>query len=134
MAANDNAPDQSSLAGGVKIGVVILALISVVYFVWIRGGEEGQADTPDSAAPYFCLECNKPFSLTPAGYQRLSKSGGIKTITPAEGRRGQVRFRCPQCEKFGGVPALVCPKDQTSFANIAVKGEPNKCPTCGWSP
>lgn len=130
--ATDNG--SSGVATGVKIGVVVVALAAAAYFAFRSGADEGQVDTPDSAAPYICLECNEPFSLTPAGYERLSKAGGVKTISQGESRRGELRFRCPKCEKFGGVPALVCPKDQSTFANISVKGEPNKCPKCGWLP
>lgn len=132
--ASDTSGDSVPGTTWIKVGVLVVVLAAAGYFALRSDGDTDQIDTPDSAAPYMCVECNTPFGLTPAGYERLSKSGGVKTITKGESRRGEVRFRCPKCEKFGGVPALVCPKDKTTFANISVKGQPNKCPKCGWLP
>lgn len=131
--ASDSKP-QSSVATGIKVALVVIALAGAGYLAWSSRSGEAQEDTPDSAVPYMCIDCKTPFSLTPAGYERLSQSGGIKTVSTEESRRGELRFRCPKCEKFGGVPALVCPNDKTTFANVPSKGEPIKCPKCGWQP
>lgn len=126
--------DRSSLGAGIKTGVVALAVAGAVYFGFIRSAEEKQLDTPESAGAYVCLECNEPFSLTPAGYERLSKSGGVQSVGDGEARGGQLRFRCPKCQKISGVPALRCPNDDSHVPNMYVKGQPSKCPRCGWAP
>jgi DNA-directed RNA polymerase subunit RPC12/RpoP len=124
---------KSAAVTGVKVAVIVLAIAGAGYFAFLRG-EEQQLDTPESAGAYVCLDCGEPFSLTPAAYERLSKSGGVKSARGEDDRGGQLRFRCPHCEKFGGVPALVCPNDGSSIPTIFVRGKPNKCPKCGWSP
>ncbi len=118
---------------------VLLVILSVVlvsaagYLAWSRSGTQlAQPDTQDSAAPYICSACAHAFQLTPAGYSRLSKEGGIQR--GGEDGRGGLSLRCPKCGKFEAGPALQCPKDQTPFPLTGKNGAASKCPKCGWMP
>lgn len=114
--------------------VAVVALLGAAgYFTWTSTSPKiVQPDTPDSAAPCICMACGETFRLTPAGYSRLSKEGGVRR--DGDGRGGRVHIRCPKCGKLEAVNAMECPKDQSIFPLTDKNGQPGKCPKCGWQP
>lgn len=116
------------------IGLILalVALVIVAVAVAWKNREEKQPDTPESAMPYICTECQHVFDLTPAGYEKFAKEGGIKAPENRESG-GIVLFRCPSCGKFAAVPAVECPNDGTKVARRLPNGKPGHCPKCNWS-
>lgn len=118
----------------IKVGLIVVAFLVAGYLGFFRGrGVPGQIDTPESAEPYYCEKCQKGFELTPAGFQRLSDEGGIRSASEG-GRSGGLVFRCPHCGEFGGAAAYRCPNDGTIFPKWAADGTPSRCPKCQWAP
>lgn len=127
--------NQEESRKGLKIGGLVLALVlligAVLMAVW-HGEEDGQPNTPESAAPYVCLKCKHEFKLTPADFERLSKENGVKgPKDPTVG--GMLLFRCPKCSELAGAQAVPCPRDGTMLPRRLEDGKPGRCPKCGWS-
>lgn len=127
--------EQSEPSNKRKTIILIVALaalaIAAVAVGW-RNREEKQPDTPESAMTYICTECKHVYALTPAGYEKLSREGGIKAPDNRESG-GIVLFRCPSCGKFAAVPAVECPNDGTKLPRRLPNGRPGRCPKCNWS-
>ena len=126
--AEGSEPSNKRRTIGLIVAMAALAIVAVA-LAW-RNREEQQPDTPESAMPYVCAECKHNYELTPAGYEKLSKEGGVKA---PDNQRGIVLFRCPSCGKFAGVPAVACPNDGTIAPRRLANGQPGRCPKCNWS-
>lgn len=116
----------------IGLTVALVALVIVAVAVAWKNREEKQPDTPESAMAYICTECKHVYGLTPAGYEKLAKEGGIKAPDNRESG-GIVLFRCPSCGKFAAVPAVECPNDGTKVARRLPDAKPGHCPKCNWS-
>lgn len=116
----------------IKIGVVALALVGACFFAFRSNSGVKQLDTPESAVPYVCTACGNVLEVTPAGFDRLMKDSAGAGGNEERGRG--LTLKCPNCSKLAVVKAARCPKDKTAFPIRAQKGEPPKCPKCGWSP
>ena len=133
MTASTLPKRRSPVTTALLVVAAVLAIGGAGYMTWSKYRvEQGQPDTPDSAAAYICTSCNVPFELTPAAYSRLCKEGGIANRGQRE--RGGAALRCPKCGQFAGEPATTCPHDRTIFAPFNKAGEANKCSKCGWTP
>jgi len=130
--AADGAESHETRNLSIKVSLIVMALLAAGYFAFFRGGEDlEQIDTPDSAEPYYCDKCKKGFELTPAGFQRLSEEGGVRS---ANDRAGRLVFCCPHCGEFAGASACRCPQDGTIFPVKTSDGSPPRCPKCNWTP
>jgi hypothetical protein len=132
--------EESRKPRGITIGVPAACLLAAV-FVWVLWwrGQDGQLDTPASAARYVCPADGAVLEVTPARFEKMLKSGQAgPTEGPAgrsdglAGRRGGLYVRCPKCGKRIMIMGTRCPKDGTVFAGTGADGKPAGCPKCGW--
>lgn len=114
----------------IAIAVIVLALTVTGVLLCGDDPETRQIDTPESAAPYICLNDGYVFDLTPAGFERIGKTSGANSSL--DGRRAAgLMLRCPKCGQFKVVGGVRCPKHGTVVPVWSPDGRPPKCPKCG---
>ncbi len=135
MTDSSNRGGLSKVSLAAKLAIVVAALSGAAWFTFRGNPDAEQIDTPESAALYICLADRHVFELTPAGFERLLKSGGLQTVAADDGSRGGRRLRCPKCGRFEAVSAARCPQHPDVVLPVScAQTRPSACPKCGWVP